>query len=54
MPGMTVTHINGVSLNSLPEDELSSLFNEMADDDNCEITVIDLDKQQRTIKRTRQ
>jgi hypothetical protein len=54
MPGMTVTHINGVLLNSLPENELSPLFSQMADDDNCEITVIDLDNRQRTIKRIKQ
>jgi hypothetical protein len=54
MPGMTITHINGVLLNSLPEDELSSLISKMADDGNCEITVIDLDNSQRTIKRMRQ
>jgi hypothetical protein len=54
MPGMTITHINGIFLNSLPENELSPLFSKMADDDNCEITVIDLDNSQRTIKRTRQ
>jgi hypothetical protein len=54
MPSMTVTHINSVFLNPLPEDELSSLFNEMADDNNCEITVIDLDNSQRTIKRMKQ
>jgi hypothetical protein len=54
MPGMTITHINGVSLNSLTNDEISLLFDELADDDNCEITVIDLDNRQRTIKRTRQ
>jgi hypothetical protein len=54
MPGMTVTHINGVSLNMLTNEEATPLFNEMADDDNCEITVIDLDGSQRTIKRMRQ
>jgi hypothetical protein len=54
MPGMTVTYINGVFLNSLPEDELHTLFGNMADDDNCEITVIDLDSRQRTIKRLKQ
>jgi hypothetical protein len=54
MPGMTITHINGVFLNSLTNDEANSLFSKMADDDNCEITVIDLDNQQRTIKRMKQ
>jgi hypothetical protein len=54
MPGMTKTHINDVFLNSLTEGELSPLFNKMADDDNCEITVIDLDNQQRTIERRKQ
>jgi hypothetical protein len=54
MPGMTITHINGVLLNSLPENELSPLISKMADDDNCEITVIDPDGRQRMIKRMRQ
>jgi hypothetical protein len=54
MPGMTITHVNGVSLISLTNDELSPLFSKMADDDNCEITVIDLDNRQRTIKRIKQ
>jgi hypothetical protein len=54
MPGMTITHINGVSLYSLTNNEATPLFNEMADDDNCEITVIDLDNSQRTIKRMKQ
>jgi hypothetical protein len=54
MPGMTITRINGIILNSLPEDEVLQLFSKLADDDNCEITVIDLDNRQRTIKRTRQ
>jgi hypothetical protein len=54
MPGMTITHINGVFLNLLTNDEANSLFSKMADDEDCEITVIDLDNRQRTIKRTRQ
>jgi hypothetical protein len=54
MPGMTVTHINGVFLNSLTNDEISLLFDKLADDDNCEITVIDLDSRQRTIRRIKQ
>jgi hypothetical protein len=51
MPGMTITHINGVFLNPLTNHEASPLFDEMADDDNCEIKVIDLDNGRRTIKR---
>jgi hypothetical protein len=54
MPGMTITHINGVYLNPLTNDEASPLFDKMADDDNCEIKVIDLDNRQRTIKRIKQ
>jgi hypothetical protein len=54
VPGMTISHINGVSLYSLTNDEVSPLFSQMADDDNCEITVIDLHNSQRTIKRMRQ
>jgi hypothetical protein len=52
--GMTITHINGVFINLLNDDERSQLFSKLADDDNCEITVIDLDSRQRTIKRRKQ
>jgi hypothetical protein len=54
MPGMAITHINGVFLNSIANDEVSQLFSKMADDDNCEITIIDLDNRERTVKRKRQ
>jgi hypothetical protein len=53
MPGMTITHINGIFLNSLNADERSRLFYSLAEE-NCEITVINLDNSPRTIKRTRQ
>jgi hypothetical protein len=51
VPGMAITHINGVFINPLTVDETLQLFDEMADDDNCEIKVIGLDNYRRTIKR---
>jgi len=54
MPGMTITHVNGVFLGSLTLNEASLLFGEMVDDENCEITIIDTDNQQRAVRRNKQ
>jgi predicted aspartyl protease len=50
-PGMTITHVNGISLNTLTDEEKNKVIVSLVDNDNGELTVFDANNQRHSIKR---